>query len=254
LTVSILLVASAVVVAFFGSVPVGLAGFQRGGMTMLSLINLAIYLVPLLALALGSFAIIDERERGTLDLLLAYPLGPREYLAGSFLGLSVALSATIVVGFGLSGALVLAMGGVVAVGQYLMFLLLTLLLGMIFLAMSYSISILAGDKGKAMAMALLVWIGAVFLFDVSLIGVLVATKGRIGQEMFSFIMMLNPVDVYRLLLFSIVESARAPLGLLESDVSASMGSLQLATVFTAWLTVLLAIMFQLFKRRVASDL
>ena len=254
LTVTILLVASALIIAFFGSVPVGLTGFKRGGMTMVSLINLAIYLVPLLALALGSFAIIEERERGTLDLLLAYPISSGEYLAGSFLGLSIALSAAILVGFGLSGILILFVGGAVELVQYLVFMLLTLVLGMIFLAVSYSISIVANDKGKAMAVALLVWIGAVFLFDVSLIGILVATGGRIGSALFSAAMMLNPVDVYRLLLFSLVESARAPLGLLEADISATMGSPQLAAVFAGWLGLLVTIMLQLFKRRVSSDL
>ena len=57
LTVSLLLVVAAFAISFLGAVPVGLAGFQRSGMIMVSLINLAIYLVPLLALALGAFAI-----------------------------------------------------------------------------------------------------------------------------------------------------------------------------------------------------
>ncbi len=254
LTVSVLLVVAAFSISFLGAVPVGLAGFQRSGMIMVSLINLAIYLVPLLALALGAFAIIDERERGTLDLILAYPVRPREYLAGSFLGLAVALGAAILVGFGLAGAVVIFQGGVVEIGQYLLFLVMTLLLGVMFLAISYTISILAQDKGRALAVSLLVWIGSVFLYDIVLVGALVASQGKIPENLFSGALMLNPVDLYRLLLFSLVDSARSPIGLLEGDLPKMMTAPILAAAFFAWLAALLLVTFRVFERGVSADL
>ena len=86
-TVSALLATSVLVIAFLGAAPVGVTGGTDGGAVMASLLNLAVYLVPLLALVLGCGAIIDEKLRGTLDLILVYPLSVSEYFWGTFLGL-----------------------------------------------------------------------------------------------------------------------------------------------------------------------
>jgi len=49
-----------------------------------SLVSLAIYLVPLISLILGYDAIVGERERGSLDLLLALPITRLELLLGKY--------------------------------------------------------------------------------------------------------------------------------------------------------------------------
>jgi ABC-type transport system involved in multi-copper enzyme maturation permease subunit len=49
-------------------------GCARIEFTIASLVSLVIYLIPLIALLLGFDAIVGERERGSLDLLLALPI------------------------------------------------------------------------------------------------------------------------------------------------------------------------------------
>jgi Cu-processing system permease protein len=254
LVVGGLLVLSALVISFLGAVPVGLAGFQRSGMTLVSLINLAIYLVPLLALSLGAFAIIDEKTNGTLDLLLSYPLSAGEYLAGTFLGLTLALGAAILIGFGSAGALLLSRGGIVTPVQFLLFLILTFFLGVIFLALALVISLASEDRGRAMAIALCSWIAAVFLFDILLVGALLLAGERLTPEIFGAVLLLNPVDVFRLLAFSLIEGARIPVGLTSVDFPAFLSAPRLTGVFVAWAVFLLLLVRSLFRRRIGGGL
>jgi Cu-processing system permease protein len=254
LIVSTLLVISAMIISYFGAGPVGLAGFQKTGMTLVSLINLAIYLVPLLALVLGSFLIIDERERGTLDLILSLPISTGEYLMGTLLGLVLALGASILLGFGAAGLILLWQESIVSSLEYLVFLLLAFGLGVIFLSISYIVSILSGDKGKAMAVSLFTWIFAVFLFDILLVGVLILSKGKIGSDLFGIILMLNPVDVFRLLTYSLIESAKAPIGLSTVEFPVMLSPRTLLSVFACWAVLLLYLVRWSFHRHVGFDI
>ena len=61
--------------------------------------NLSAYLVPLLALILGAGAIIDEKRRGVLDLVLVYPISTGEYFTGVFVGQYLALAAALVISY-----------------------------------------------------------------------------------------------------------------------------------------------------------
>src|SRR5215471_20035878 len=83
--------------AFFALIVLGLSyfglaqsrevGFQGFARVTLSLLNLALFVVPLTALLLGVTSITGSSE--TLSLLLAQPVGRAEVLAGKFLGLGI---------------------------------------------------------------------------------------------------------------------------------------------------------------------
>src|SRR5574340_1623503 len=100
LAVMLVFTAFALVIAYFGAAQQGAVGFRSIEVTIASLVSLVIYLVPLIALILGFDAIVGERERGSLDLLLSMPLTRLELLLGKFLGLAAALAFSTLVGFG----------------------------------------------------------------------------------------------------------------------------------------------------------
>src|SRR5581483_9547497 len=74
----------ALVIAYFGAAQGGAVGFQNMDVTIVSLVSLVIYIVPLIALILGYDAVVGEGERGTLDLLLSQPLTRLELLLGKY--------------------------------------------------------------------------------------------------------------------------------------------------------------------------
>lgn len=249
-TVSLLLLASALAIAFFGSTPVGVAGARSGGAALASLMNLCVYLVPLLALVLGSSAIIEEKRRHTLDLALTYPLYPSEYFYGSFLGYLLALCTALVVSF-VPIAWVLRSTVGIDLAELALLLYVALLLGAAFLALSFLVSILSREHGRSVASAVLVWIVAVFLFDLVLVGVLVLYPEEIPARLFGAVMLLNPTDVFRLICFQWVGSAAEPLGL--ATVAPGLPAPLLVAVLLAWTVGPLVLSQLLFQRRVRLD-
>ena len=250
-TVSALLCVAALAIAFFGAAPVGVVGGKGGGAVLASLMNLAAYLVPLIAMILGCGAIIDEKQRGTLDLILVQPLSAGAYFAGTFFGFALAL--TIAVGSGLAIAgVVTGLWLGVAVGEYLLLLVLSLLLGAAFLALSFLVSLLARERGRAIASSVFVWLFAVFIFDLLLLGLLIVSAGKVPAALFAALLLANPADVYRLLCFHWVGSTASPMGLASVVESGMPAGLLLGTL-VLWIVLPLALSYGLFRRRVAND-
>jgi Cu-processing system permease protein len=250
-TVSALLCVAALAIAFFGAVPVGVVGGKGSGAALASLMNLATYLVPLIALILGCGAIIDEQQRGTLDLILVQPLSAGAYFAGTFLGFAFAL--TIAVGSGLAIAgVVTGLWLGVAVGEYLVLVLLALLLGGAFLALSFLVSLLARERGRAIASSIFLWLFAVFLFDLLLVGVLIVSGGKVPAGLFGGLLLANPADVFRLLCLRWVGAAASPMGLTPA-VESGMPAGLLLGMLVLWIVLPLAASYALFQRRVAND-
>lgn len=94
LAVAIVFTVFALVIAYFGAAQQGAVGFRSIDLTIASLVSLVIYLIPLIALILGFDAIVGERERGSLDLLLTLPITRKELILGKYAGLAAALAFT----------------------------------------------------------------------------------------------------------------------------------------------------------------
>src|SRR5690606_33678728 len=75
LATTLLLAALALTLTFLGSAPIGQVGAGALDVVVVSLSSLTIFLVPLIALLLSHDAIVGEIERGTMLLLLSYPIG-----------------------------------------------------------------------------------------------------------------------------------------------------------------------------------
>jgi Cu-processing system permease protein len=250
-TVSALLCVSALAIALFGAAPVGVVGGKGGGAAMASLMNLAVYLVPLIAMILGCGAIIDEQQRGTLDLILVQPLSVGAYFAGTFLGFALALAIAVGSGLAIAGVVTSLWLGV-AVGEYLALILLALLLGGAFLALSFLVSLLARERGRAIASSIFVWLFAVFVFDLLLVGLLIVSAGKVPAALFGALLLANPADVYRLLCLHWIGSAASSMGL-ASVVESGMPAGMLFGTLVLWIVLPLTLSYLLLRRRIAED-
>ncbi|MGH7581160.1 MAG: ABC transporter permease subunit, partial [Gemmatimonadales bacterium] len=90
-------------------------GFTR---TAVSLLTLALYLLPLVGLVLGAHAF--GVEDGGTELLLAQPVSRGTVLAGRAAGLAAALGLVAAVGFGVAGMLVVVGAGTAGLAGYLL--------------------------------------------------------------------------------------------------------------------------------------
>jgi len=98
LATTLVLAALALSIIFLGSAPVGTVDADPIALTVVSLASLTIFLVPLLALMLSFDTVVGEAERGTLLLLLSYPLSRWQIVAGKFLGQTAILSLATLIG------------------------------------------------------------------------------------------------------------------------------------------------------------
>lgn len=237
------------IIAYFGAAPAGVMGFRRIETTLASLTSLVSFFIPLMALTLGGGIIADERERGTMELLLASPISAAEFIVGKFLGLLVAMTLALVVGVGSAGVLLglkTGPGGLLPFGR---FLLNCIILGLVFLSISLFISVLLYERSKVVAFTVLVWLFYTILYDLGVIGVVLVTKGEIGMGPFTALLLLNPVDVFRLLNFLSIGEFRLILGLTAVEFPSYINTASLLVVSLLWLGVPLIGTMLIYRRR-----
>lgn len=203
LATTLLLAALALTLSFLGSAPTGNVGVNRLDVVIVSLSSLTIFLVPLIALLLSHDAIVGESERGTMLLLLSYPVGRSEVIFGKFLGHLAILGFATLLGYGAAaGALTIA-GSDIALeswGAFAAMIVSSILLGAVFLAIGYLASTLVGERSTAGGIAIGIWLFFVLIYDMALLGGLVAAKGHaVPALLLDLLLLANPTDVYRLL-------------------------------------------------------
>lgn len=248
LAVAIVFTVFALVIAYFGSAQQGTIGFRSIEFTIASLVSLVIYLIPLIALVLGFDAIVGERERGSLDLLLSMPITRFELLLGKYLGLAAALAFSTITGFGLV-AVVLATGmSSDALFSYFGFMFSSVLLGMAFLSIAVMLSVFAGDRTRASGLAIAIWFFFVLIFDLLLLGALVVTGGSYGGEIFPYLLLLNPADVFRVLNIFSLEDVRNMYGLATVFPKALAETWVLMLVMLAWIAAPLGVAAWRFRK------
>ncbi len=202
----------ALAISYFGAAPGGRVGFTGFDITIVSLISLSTYLVPIIALTLGYDAVVGELEGKTLELLLAMPVSRMEIFLGKFAGLALTLLVSIGGGLGLAGLIMVWRMGTDRLGEYLFFIASTLLLGITFLAIGLMVSAVVRERSRAIGWVIFFWFFYVLIFDLILIGLLVWTEGRLGSILYG-LLYLNPTDLYRLLNLFAIEEVKVAYGL-----------------------------------------
>ncbi|MCP4498831.1 MAG: ABC transporter permease subunit [Deltaproteobacteria bacterium] len=175
------------------------AGDGATALTGPSLVTLASLFAPLVALMLGHDAIVGERERNTLGLLLTLPIRRSGLVVAKFIGRSIALAFTIFVGLGM-GVLVAGEG---QRSTLLALIWPTLLLGMAFLSLGILLSSLVRHQLTAVSLSVAIWFLLVFFFDLGLLGAMVVSDGALPQQVVSWGVALNPAGLYRIEMMSL---------------------------------------------------
>jgi Cu-processing system permease protein len=237
LAVALILALLALAIAYAGSAQQGQLGFRGIEVTIASLSSLAVYLVPLIALMLGYDAIVGERERGSLDLLLSMPITRFEILLGKFAGLSAALACATAAGLALAALPLAPRLSVHDAWHYAGFAASAVLMGMAFLSMSLLVSVAARDRIRASGAAIGLWFLFVLAFDLALTGALVASDGALGSGVFGILLMLNPADIFRMLNIFGAGDVQDMYGLATAMPGALTSPLLLVGAMCAWVAV-----------------
>ena len=242
----------ALVLSLLGSAPTGSIKASAMDISVISLASLSVYLIPLIALMLSFDALVGEFERGTMMLLLTYPVTRWQVIMGKFLGHVLILFIAIFAGYG-GAMLILALftdASLEGWQAYVSMMSSSLALGAIFIALGYLVSVLVKERATAAGTAIGLWLVFVVLYDLVLFGALLIDEGQlIGQQLFSMLMLISPTDTYRILNLSMFDGVSQAAGIAGVASEAGMSSTLLISIMLLWIIVPLAATLMVFQKR-----
>lgn len=184
--------------SYFGLAQSREVGFQGFSRVTLSLMNLVLFLVPLTGLVVGVGSVAGGGD--ALPLLLAQPVSRGEVLIGKYLGLCAALAVAQALGFGGGGLIVAFQAGSDQIAGFAALTALSFLLGCLSLSAALCIAALFPDRLRALSMALFLWLLMVVLYDVAVLGTTAILRGLPLQAVLIPALLVNPVDLVRILI------------------------------------------------------
>ena len=253
LATTLLLLALSLTLSFLGSAPTGNVGVRALDVVIVSLSSLTIFLLPLIALLISYDAIVGEVDRGTMLLLLSYPVARWQVMLGKFVGHLAILAFATILGYGASAAALAVTGATIDPESWLAFgrlIASSVLLGAAFVAIGYLISAKVRDRGTAGGIAIGVWLLLVLLYDMAILGILVADQGRmLSADALNVLLLLNPADAYRM--FNLAGSAGVSslAGMAGVAESLTLPPLLLVATLALWVLLPLAAATAIFSRR-----
>jgi Cu-processing system permease protein len=199
-------IAYAIGLAVAGDLLLRLAG--DGPSALVSLLNVVLLLVPLIALILGSASLYGARE--FTELLLAQPIPRRALYVGLYVGFTVPLMAATFAGIALPFVVERALDPA-TVPMLGLLLLVSVLLVAVFAAVAFVITIVVRDRARGLGTAILVWLGMGLLYDGVVLTAATVFRDWPIERPLLIAMLCNPVDLARTIM------------LLRLDVAAMMG-------------------------------
>ena len=251
IALTLVLAGFALSLTLLGSAPGGTVGASPLLVTVVSLSSLTIFLLPLIGLMLSYDSIIGEIERGTMLLLLSYPVARWQVMAGKFLGHMAILTFATTIGYGLAGGVAASSSEGVNAEAWMAFAIMTgssIILGGAFLAIGYLISTCVRERATAGGIAIGVWLLFVLIYDMALLGLLVGQAEFINAGVFQLLLLANPADAYRLFNLGGFDNVAVLSGTIGMMADVKFSSWTLAGVQLAWVIVPLGIAGLFFKR------
>ena len=182
-------------ISYFGIAAEGYSGLQSFTRTSASILNLVLYIVPLISLTMGTLSFTGDK--GSTELLYSQPVSRGEVLFGKLLGIFWSIAVSTLSGFVVAGTIILFNTGLDGLARYASFVALSLGLALVFLSVSVAVSIACKRKSKAFGLSLFIWFFFVLFYDLLAIGGAVLLSWS-SANVFLFLSLFgNPVDMVR---------------------------------------------------------
>lgn len=184
-------------ISYFGMVTSGYSGFQDFARTSTSLINLVGFILPLFALVLGTFSFISNKEY--LELMVSQPISRYQVILGKYFGLLLTMLSATLIGFAIPGIVISLTIGVEGALSYALVILFSILLTIIFTGCAILISQIAKRQQIALGITIGVWIFFEVIYGLIILGTTLYFTPVFLKHALIFELLLNPIDIYRVL-------------------------------------------------------
>jgi Cu-processing system permease protein len=228
-------IAYAVILSLAGVLLLRLAG--SGPSALLSLLNVVLLLIPLIALILGSASLYCARE--FTELLLAQPIPRRALFIGLYFGLTIPLAAATV--FGLTVPFVIERAlDATTVPMLATLITVSVLLVCVCTALAFYVTVRIHDRARGLGVAMLAWLGMGVLYDGVVLAVATAFRDWPIERAMLGAMLLNPIDLARTVLLVRLDAA-ALMGYTGAVFRAALGTTAGAVIATITLGLWVAL-------------
>ncbi len=171
----------------------------------LSLMNIILFIIPLIGLVFGTLFYYNSRE--FIELLLAQPIRRWVLYLGLYLGLNTSLIFALLVGMGIPP--LYHVGGYSS--TFMILLLVGVLLSVTSTALAFLIAVRSDQRVKGIGFAIVLWLALAIIYDGAMLIMIILLKDYPLDRLVLIMSMLNPIDLGRILL------------LIQFDISALMG-------------------------------
>ena len=175
---------------------------------IITLMNIIIVLTPLIGTIFGVMYFYNSKE--FTELLLAQPIRGNTIFMGQYLGISVSLTLSLILGLGIPFALYGLMRST-AIFDFGLLLVVGSLLNFVFVALAFAIALSNENKIKGFGYAILLWLFMAVIYDGLFLITLVLFNEYPLDNFALGATMFNPIDLSRILI------------LLKLDISALLG-------------------------------
>lgn len=175
---------------------------------IITLMNIIIVLTPLIGTIFGVMYYYNSKE--FTELLLAQPIKRNTIFMGQYLGISISLTLSLILGLGIP-FLMYGLFMSTAIFDFSLLLLVGTLLNFIFVALAFNIALSNENRIKGFGYAILMWLFLAVIYDGVFLISLVMFNEYPLDKFALFSSLVNPIDLSRILI------------LLKLDISALLG-------------------------------
>jgi len=177
-------------------------------MVIISLMNIVLVLVPLVAIVFGITYYYNSRE--FTELLLSQPIKRSHIFLGQYIGVSTSLALGLIIGVGIP-FIIYGLLFSDEVANFSILIITGTLLNFIFVAFAFIIALKNNNKIKGFGFATFLWLFMAIIYDGIFLLVLILFNDYPLEKTAIGLTLINPIDLSRILI------------LLKLDISALMG-------------------------------
>src|SRR5699024_3458842 len=137
-----------------------------------TVMNMTLYLLPLITLLLGGFSTTVEKENGQWGLLSTYPISAYSFLWGKWLGLAVILLMMVSFSFGFAGVVTVLFGRAITIETLVFFWLFSSCLALVYLSIAVLIGSIARNRWQALIGGIAVWFLTIIMWPLLMVSTL----------------------------------------------------------------------------------
>lgn len=235
---------------FFQFKGMGTAISFRSG--LISVFQVSLYFLPLIALIYGAFSMNIEKNQQTLSILMVRGMSISKFVWTKFYSIFSVFLPTILFAYFLAMIPAKFVFGSIAMKEFSFFVLSMVLLSMIFVSIGLFIGAWFNEKVKVIGASLVVWLGLIYLFDLILMYWLpyVSLNNVLAFSLVYFLSPVHTIQYFLSVQLSIYELSN--MSAMYEQVTFQSPWLVLIVNFVLWIGITIAGSMAVLQRKGAS--